>query len=103
MANGNGSSNAYYVDWKQAGAAASEVQGELNKFKEKVEELTAQIVDLNESWKGQTYDAFKVNYDTYKTNTINAIISTMEQWIKSLEEAANLAEQNSIHNTRMFQ
>lgn len=78
-------------------ALADTIQDQLNSFNTQVDELFKHIDNLKSQgyWVGTVYDEFKANIENYRTQHINTLVSDIETWISTLNEAAAMADANT--------
>ncbi len=92
-----------FYDWGKIRTAASDLSGVLDTFKENIETIYGDVKALNSFWSGPSYDAFKANCESYKTSTIEPLITKINDWVNKMEELAAQAESTSQKNTGLFE
>lgn len=92
-----------FYDWNKISSAAEELSSILDTFKGNVDSLYEDVKNLNNSWAGPSYDAFKANCENYKTKSIEPLINNISNWVTKLQELAAEAKSTSATNASYFQ
>lgn len=86
-------------------ALADNIAATLRSFENNIDSMFTTIdstMNSPEYWQGAAYDSFKSYCDTYRTQTIQPLLDTINSWVTNVNTIAQESQANTDKNVGLF-